>query len=113
LSRREDRSPLADPGVVAESTRRVVHESLEADFEAEPGRAILDTGLELGLDMAYGCRVGACGACAVEVTAGLENVAEPDFIERDALDRYDLPPHVRLACRACVNGPIVIRTLEE
>ena len=79
----------------------------------ESGRPLLDCGLEQGVDMDYGCRVGACGACAVEVVEGLENVEEPDFIEQDALDRYELPREVRLACRACVKGPVTLRSLPE
>ena len=96
-----------------EAAHEIRHESLGESFTVEPGRPILDAGLEQGLDMDYGCRVGACGACAIEVVEGLENVESPDFIETDALTRYDLPPEVRLACRACVKGPVRIRSLED
>lgn len=110
MSRSPEREERA---AVAECRPLVRHESLGESFEAEPSRPILDSGLEQGLDMDYGCRVGACGACAVEIVEGLENVEEPDFIERDALTRYELPPEVRLACRACVKGPVRLRSLED
>ncbi len=115
MSRNEnaDTATAVKAGAATTTGAEVRHESLGASFRAEAGRPLLDCGLEQGVDMDYGCRVGACGACAVEVIDGLENVEEPDFIERDALSRYELPGNVRLSCRACVKGPIILRSLEE
>lgn len=87
----------------------VEHLDLGETFEAPEGLAILDAGLAAGLDMDHGCRVGACGACAVEVCEGLENVDDPDPIEADSLGRFATPPDVRLACRASIRGPVKIR----
>ena len=113
LSRSENKESSNEAGAAVETGAEVRHESLDRAFRAEPGRPLLDCGLEQDVDMDYGCRVGACGACAVEVVEGLEHVDEPDFIEKDALTRYDLPANVRLACRACTKGPLTLRSLDD
>jgi len=100
-------------GAATATGAEVRHESLGETFRAEAGRPLLDCGLEQGVDMDYGCRVGACGACAIEIVEGLENIDEPDFIERDALTRYELPANVRLTCRACTKGPVTLRSLDD
>jgi ferredoxin len=113
LSRSENSDKPEGAATAVETGAEVRHESLGGRFRAEPGRPLLDCGLEQDVDMDYGCRVGACGACAVEVVEGLEHLEEPDPIEKDALTRYELPLHVRLACRACTKGPLTLRSLDD
>jgi ferredoxin len=85
------------------------HDATGQPFAVQAGQVLLDAGLEAGVDMDFGCRVGACGACAVEVVDGLENALPPDPIEADSLRRYCLPRSCRLACRTRLSGPITFR----
>jgi CDP-4-dehydro-6-deoxyglucose reductase len=39
-------------------------------FDAEPGNTILRAALDAGINLPYGCRNGACGACKGRVVAG-------------------------------------------
>lgn len=56
---------------------------------------------EAGLTSPYGCRVGSCGTCVVEVLKGQESLIPRTQIEEDTLSR--VAPGVnntRLICRA-------------
>jgi ferredoxin len=77
-----------------------------------PGRAVLECALDQGIEMEHGCRVGVCGACAVEIVEGLEHVDPPDPIEEDSIRRFGLPVHCRLACRFSCRGPLVVKPAE-
>jgi ferredoxin len=92
----------------AKVEHEVVHEAA-GRFACAEGRPVLDAGLEAGLDLTFGCRVGVCGACAVEVVEGACHLDPPGLIEADSLARFDLGPEVRLACRLCIRGPLRIR----
>ena len=87
------------------------HEDNEAVFQVSGDMAILDAGLAAGIDMDYGCRVGVCGACALEIVTGIENACAPDPIEQDALSRFALGPRVRLGCRLRIAGPIRVKSV--
>src|SRR5689334_390061 len=72
-------------------------------FVMRTGEALLDAALAQGVPLPHGCRVGVCGACAVEIAA--TDALEPaDPIEADSLSRFRLPGDVRLACRARCGG---------
>jgi CDP-4-dehydro-6-deoxyglucose reductase len=101
------RQSEAGAGVLTSAT--ATHEPTGATFQVAEDQVVLDAGLEQDVDLAHGCRVGACGACAVEVVEGLEHALPPDPIEADSLSRYAFPPNVRLACRLRVRGPISVR----
>lgn len=42
----------------------------EQRYPLEPGATVLDTLLQAGLDVSYGCRAGACQSCLVRATSG-------------------------------------------
>ena len=87
----------------------VTDEGTGDGFVVPEGRTILESALAQGVGLRYGCRVGVCGACAVEVVEGLACTTPPDAIERNTLDRYDMGPGVRLACRTMTRGPLRIK----
>jgi ferredoxin len=95
------------------TSARVDHETLGLSFEVPTGSTILEAALEQGIELDHGCGVGVCGACACEVYEGLDHVGATDPIEQDALERYDLNPPIRLACRARLTGPVKLRSLPE
>jgi ferredoxin len=62
--------------------------------------------------ISFGCRSGACGACAIEVLEGMAYLPEADEIERAFLvslgyaeERY------RLACQCRLRGNVIIRAV--
>lgn len=42
----------------------------QQSYSLAPGATVLDTLLEAGLDIAYGCRAGSCQSCLLRATAG-------------------------------------------
>lgn len=48
--------------------------------KANPGVTILDAGLAGGVDLAFSCTMGGCGACRVKVTAGEVALDEPNCL---------------------------------
>jgi len=101
-------SPPAE-GETDTQSQTVVSQDPPGSFDVSRGQVVLDAALASGVEMAHGCRVGACGACAVEVVQGLESCDSPDTIERDTIGRYHLPPGVRLACRLTCRGPLRLK----
>ena len=94
----------------AESLGAVVtDEASGQSFVVPEGRTLLEAALAQGVELRFGCRVGVCGACAVEVTEGLPGASPPDAIERNTLDRYGMGPRVRLACRARTCGRLRVK----
>ncbi len=61
-----------------------------------------------GLKISFGCRAGVCGADAVAVCEGAENLSPPGEDELATLRRLGLEGRARLACMCSVSGPVVI-----
>lgn len=51
-------------------TYRVVVKDSDLAFDVAPDESILEAGLRQGVNLPYGCRNGACGACKTQITRG-------------------------------------------
>jgi ferredoxin len=63
--------------------------------------------LDSTVPLKFGCCQGQCGACAIKVTAGEENLSPKTKQEQITLCRLKLDSH-RLACQCAVMGDVVI-----
>lgn len=61
-----------------------------------------------GAGLAFGCRFGICGACAIVVRAGATSLSRPTREERATLRAVGAPPGSRLACAARTFGDVVV-----
>lgn len=52
----------------------------------------------------FGCRVGICGTCKVQVIGNLSNVSAKNAAEKEFTDH----PDERLACQCTVKGDICV-----
>ena len=77
-------------------------------FEVAPGANLLDAIQASGLKINYGCRLGLCGADAVAICEGHENLEPANETELATLRRLGLEGRARLACVCQVKGPVVI-----
>ncbi|MGL4883056.1 MAG: 2Fe-2S iron-sulfur cluster-binding protein [Waterburya sp.] len=60
----------------------------------------------------FSCRVGACGACVIEVLEGISNLTKANQSERDFLTRLGYPElRYRLACRCRLKDNITIKSV--
>lgn len=62
----------------------------------------------------FSCRVGACGACVIEVLEGISNLTEANQSERNFLTSLGYPELAyRLACQCRLKGNITIKSGEQ
>jgi len=101
------------PSALAPPTCPVTCEATGDVVAVAPGQPLLDAALDQGVELDHGCRVGVCGACAVTIVEGAEHADEPDPIETDSLERFDLVGRCRLACRLTCRGPLRVRPADD
>jgi ferredoxin len=88
---------------------------LARQVELPQGSPLTDVEFEcFGEDLIpFGCRLGACGACAVEVLTGHDALGQADECEQLFLTGlgYD-PVRVRLACQCKLLGNATVRPVD-
>lgn len=79
-------------------------------FDARPGRRLVDELLEHGVAIEHACeKVGACATCHVHLRVGGEHVKPADEGEEDELDNaWGLDAQSRLSCCVRVRGPELV-----
>lgn len=73
-------------------------------FATDPSRTILDGIESAGLTMDFGCRMGMCGADAIAIVDGMENLSPPSEDELATLRRLGLEGRARMACVCKATG---------
>ncbi|WP_133645258.1 2Fe-2S iron-sulfur cluster-binding protein [Paraburkholderia flava] len=59
----------------------------------------------------FGCKVGACGACVIQVLDGINHLGSKGSDEKDFLETLGYAGDAfRLACQCSVNGAVTIKT---
>lgn len=84
-------------------------ESTEHVFQVDEGEFILEAALRQGINLPYGCRGGACGACKGQLLEG--SVSYPDGIP-SGLSEEDHNKGFVLFCQAMANNDLVIKSKE-
>ncbi len=77
-------------------------------FQVAPDATLLEAIESAGLKINFGCRAGVCGADAVAVCEGHQNLSPPGEDELATLRRLGLEGRARLACMCAVKGPVLI-----
>jgi alkane 1-monooxygenase len=72
-------------------------------ISADPGETILQSALRAGIDFPFRCRVGGCGACKCQVTAGsVRELTESSYL----LSEAELAQGTVLACQSAPQGDV-------
>lgn len=79
------------------------------EFHAEPGETVLDAALRAGLNLPYGCRSGACGACKGKLLAGSVHYGDN---QPTALTPEERAAGLALFCQAIPEGDLTIEIKE-
>ncbi|MBL8448136.1 MAG: CDP-6-deoxy-delta-3,4-glucoseen reductase [Zoogloeaceae bacterium] len=74
-------------------------------ISAEPDQSVLESAIQAGLLVPYGCRDGACGACKATLNAGHVML---DQFSPTALTPDDIAAGMTLLCRAHPTGDLVL-----
>ena len=84
---------------------RVLIENSGHTFDVRPSQTVLEAAIEAGINMPYGCRNGACGACKGKVLAG--KVMHDDY-QGSAMSDAELAAGQALFCCARPLEDLVI-----
>ncbi len=87
---------------------RVQIQPSEHQFYVESGETVLDAALRQGVNLRYGCRNGACGACKGKILQGSVSYDEPPI----ALEDSDVEQNLALFCEAKPDSELVIEVDE-
>ncbi len=87
---------------------RVQIQPSEHQFYVESGETVLDAALRQGVNLRYGCRNGACGACKGKILQGNVSYDEPPI----ALEDSDVEQNLALFCEAKPDSELVIEVEE-
>ena len=103
----------AKPIAVGESNQcevTVVMDGTTRHFNATKGsQALLDAGLQAGLDMRFSCKGGVCSTCRAKVTEG-----EVEMDVNYALEDYEVRRGFVLTCQSyCITDKVTINFDEE
>jgi len=88
------------------SKREATDRETGVSFPVASNVTLLDAIQTAGLKINYGCRSGFCGADAVAIIDGAENLSPPNEDEVATLRRLGLEGKARLACVCQVKGPV-------
>lgn len=86
----------------------------EVTATTRPGDKLIEVCDRISVPLAFSCRGGACGTCAIRVIEGAENLSPRS--EKEELVIEDLGEDlrdVRLACQVRVYGPAHVRAYER
>ncbi len=87
---------------------RVQIQPSEHQFYVESGETVLDAALRQGINLRYGCRNGACGACKGKILQGSVSYDEQPI----ALEDSDVEQNLALFCEAKPDTELVIEVEE-
>jgi len=103
------------PVVTGAEGPSVRFEGVEGVFAVKPGQSLCDVAEANGIEIKAECHMGVCGSDPLEIISGRENLVDvADDGECETLeDICNLDPNkCRLACKARVQGPVVVRILQ-
>lgn len=85
-------------GGVEDTNELVVDRASGRSFAANTGHTLLESIESSGLTIDFGCRMGMCGADAIAIVDGMDNLSPPSDEELATLRRLGLEGRARMAC---------------
>ncbi len=82
-------------------------------YEVPAGTSFLEFCQANGVEHDFGCTVGSCGTCRLEILEGAENVDAADNEERETVEMCTDVAGARLGCMLVVRGDIKLQQLTD
>lgn len=75
-----DKQPKKEPAASGNTAHevKILYDGQEYKFQVEPNRTILETALDLGIDLPYSCQSGLCTACRGKALSGKVKLDEEE-----------------------------------
>jgi 2Fe-2S ferredoxin len=70
----------------------------------EHGSSVLELAMKYKIDWGFSCTRGSCARCRCLVTAGMDELSEPNRAETDRLEPEEIAEGYRLGCQARIVG---------
>jgi ring-1,2-phenylacetyl-CoA epoxidase subunit PaaE len=86
-SSNESKEAVASLGEMKERTVSIILDGDTHQFAVAPGKSILETGLDQGLDMPFSCQSGLCTACRGKCLSGEVKMSESDGLSADEISQ--------------------------
>lgn len=81
-------------------------------FEVPEGQSYLDFCQANTVPQDFGCTVGSCGTCRVEILSGMENLNPKEDEETDTIEMCTDVENARLGCQLIISGDVTLRAAE-
>lgn len=80
----------------------------DSTYEIAAGTSLLEFCETTETPQDFGCQAGSCGTCVCVVSAGTENVNDPDDDELETLEMTTSVEGARLGCQLKIHGDVTI-----
>jgi len=80
--------------------------------EVPDGTSLLEFCQENGAPHDFGCTVGSCGTCRLEIVEGAENVDPITGEERETVEMSTDFEGARLGCQLVIRGDLSVRPVD-
>jgi len=82
-----------------------------SSYEVPAGASFLQVAQEHG-EHDFGCTVGSCGTCRLEIVEGAENVQPPSSEELETVAMSTDFQGARLGCQLRILGDVAVRSVD-
>ena len=82
-------------------------------YEVPEGTSFLEFCQANGVEFDFGCTVGSCGTCRMQILEGADNVDPADDEEKETIEMCTDVEGARLGCGVVIRGDVKLQQLTD